>query len=241
MSQAGFFSINRNVARRIIAFGLESNSGGIAPNGDATGDELTPRDSVQIWNNDSGGFETLDIGTNNLLDHFGLTDNTTHSWELGLANICDANGTIEYLVKFGQGGSVVSEWAPGGTYYTKLETRMDGAISELGVSNVVFWLTFGINDRIAGASTGTFKTGYQGIIANIKASYPGAKFILLKNMADNGNDVYNTVIQEIADADADVDTISASASVLGDGNHWTYTGQKENATEFYNKMIANNW
>lgn len=237
-----FFAQNKR--HRLIVFTGESNSGGIAPNADATAGELAARPSVQIWDNDNGGFEDLDIGTNNLLDHAGLTgtNDDTHSWELELANICATNGIRQYLVKTGQGGSTISQWNTGGTYYTKLTSRVNGAWDAIGKIPVVFWYTHGINDRIAGTSSATFKSSVQTHIANLKSSFPGSKFIMMKNMTNNGNDVYNTVIQEIADADADVDTIEVtSAGVQGDGNHYTYSGTKLIANRFWDKMILNGW
>ncbi len=235
---------SQNKRQRLIIFTGESNSGGIAPNSDATAGELAARPSVQIWNNTSGGFQDLDIGTNNLLGHTGLSGlyDDTHTWELELANICATNGIRQYLVKTGQGGSVIANWNTGGTYYTTLVSRVNGARTEIGQLPVVFWYTHGINDRIAGTASGTFKTSVQTHISNLKSSFPGAKFIMMKNMTNNGNDTYNTVIQEIADADDDVETIEVtSAGVQGDGNHYTYSGTKLIANRFWDKMIEKGW
>lgn len=239
-------SVGSTPATRLIVFTGESNSGGIAPNASATGTELSSRSVVQIWNNTTGGFENLDIGTNNLLGHTGLTGSydNTHSWELELANLAAA-GTIPnptYLVKTGQGGSVLTDWGTGGSYYTTLKSRVDAAKAVLGSVNIIFFYTHGINDRIAGTATGTFKTRVQTHIANLKADYPGAKFVMVKNMTDNGNDLYNTVIQEIDDADADFSSVSSSgAGVQGDGNHWTYSGQKQICDSFVTQMLSNGW
>jgi hypothetical protein len=234
-----------NRTSRLIVFTGESNSGGIALNSDATAAELAVRPMLQIWDNAGTGFDSLDVGSNNLIGHDGLSETayqtTSHSWELQLANIVSDAGYVQYLVKTGQGGSVLADWGTGGSYYTTLVSRVDAAIAETNINKVVFWYTHGINNRIAGTTTGAFKTAVQTHIANLKADYPGAKFIMLKNMTDNGNDVYNTVIQEIDDADADVVSIACSTSVQGDGNHWTYAGQKANANTFYNTMLNNGW
>lgn len=229
---------------RLIVFTGESNSGGVAVNADATGPELSARASLKIWNNTSDVFQDLDIGTNNLISHAGLADNATHGWELELANLAAAE-TIPnptYLVKAGQGGSVLTDWGTGGAYYTTLKSRIDSALAAQSFIGIVFFYTHGINDRIAGTATGTFKTRIQTHIANIKADYPGAKFVMCKNMTNNGNDIYNTVLQEIDDADADFVTVSVTgAGVQGDGNHWTYGGMKQICDSMVTSMLVNGW
>ncbi|MBL8182439.1 MAG: InlB B-repeat-containing protein, partial [Blastocatellia bacterium] len=83
----------------------ESNSGGYAVNADATPTELSARPGVQILNNNTLLFEDLDIGTNNLIGHAGLSENATHGFELGLANSVAASewpNSPVYLVKAGQ-------------------------------------------------------------------------------------------------------------------------------------------
>jgi hypothetical protein len=234
----------QNKPNRLIVFTGESNSGGRGANSDATGGELAARNNVKIWNNDTSVFENLDIGTNNLLGHAGLESFSTseHSWELELANILSTAGGIQYVVKTGQGGSVLTDWNVGGSYWNTMIGRVDAAIAWTGINNIVFWYTHGINDRIAGTTTGTFKTRLQTHISNLKTKYPGCKIVMIKNMTDNGNDVYNTVIQEVDDADSDMVSVSvAGAGVQGDGNHYNYAGQKVNANSLYNAMISNGW
>ena len=238
------FHIQNGQGLRLIVFTGESNSGGYALNSDATGGELGVRNSIQLWDNvGMTSFTPLNIGVNNLLGHTGFTlleTTTRHGWELGLANIYDKLG-MAYVVKTGQGGSVLTDWGTAGAYYTTMKARINGAKSVQNFKSIVFFYTHGVNDRIAGTSTGTFKTRVQTHIANIKADYPGAKFVMLKNMTNNGNDVYNTVIQEIDDADSDLVSVACSTLVQGDGNHYTYAGQKENAQNLYNAMISNGW
>lgn len=60
---------SENNATLVFVFTGESNSGGVAPNSEATAEELASTSSVQILNNTTLKFEDLDIGTNNLLDH----------------------------------------------------------------------------------------------------------------------------------------------------------------------------
>jgi len=239
-----FHSQNKSSVTRLLVFTGESNSGGRGANSDATSGEVAARSSVQIWNNNTSVFENLDVGTNNLLGHTGLESfsSSEHSWELELANIMQSNGQVQYLVKTGQGGSVLTEWNVGGSYWNTMVARVDAAIAASGISNIVFWYTHGINDRIAGTTTGTFKARVEAHITNLRTEYPNCKILMTKHMTNNGNDVYNTVLQDIADADALTDIVEVTgAGVQGDGNHYTYSGVKVIANNLFNKMISNGW
>jgi hypothetical protein len=82
----------------LIIFNGESNSGGYADNSEALPSELAPRPSVQILDNIGlASFLDLDIGTNNNVDHLGLS-NTSHGWELGLANSVEAGEWYDQTV-----------------------------------------------------------------------------------------------------------------------------------------------
>ena len=103
--------------RYVIVSTGESNSGGYALNTSASALEVSSRPEVQIWNVNTDVFENLDIGTNNNLDHNGLTS-ATHGWELQLANDV-AEGVWSsiqdplYYVQTGQGGSTITQWEVG--------------------------------------------------------------------------------------------------------------------------------
>jgi len=108
----------------------ESNAGGYALNSEATPEELAPRPAVQILDNDALVFRPLAIGTNNLLGHAGLRPTETHGFELELANRAErwpADRQPVYLVKTGQGGSRIADWAPDGAYFRTFRTRVAAA------------------------------------------------------------------------------------------------------------------
>ena len=68
----------------LVLFIGESNSGGVALNSDLAASELLPRPRVQIWDNiNNDGFDTLQIGVNNLLGHIGLETYATDHHGLG--------------------------------------------------------------------------------------------------------------------------------------------------------------
>lgn len=223
----------------LIIFIGESNSGGAADNADATAGELAPHSRVKILNNTGLVFEDLDVGTNNLIDHFGFVDNSAHSWEIGLANQVEAgdfgSGTV-YLVKAGQGGSQVVQWAAAGTYYTKFAARYAAAVSAieaLGKTPLpIFWMSIGINDSLVGTTDDTFRSQMLDFIARLRITTGVAPVIMTKytpsHSAYEANIDYlvaNTVWTYA------VDTASAN-SHLEDVNHWDYTGQKILAEAF---------
>lgn len=117
-------------------FSGESNSGGRALNSDLNTFEKSAKPYLQILNNQTFLFEDLQIGVNNLIDHYGMPayiTTTEHSWENGLVKkIEDSTITDKWLVKTGQGASTIAQWNDGEiTYWTKFQQRVDAAISIL--------------------------------------------------------------------------------------------------------------
>ncbi len=212
----------------------ESNSGGIGLNSDATVGELASRSAVQIMNLTSGQFlfENLDIGTNNLRDHAGLEGyyDCCHGFELQLANSTEANAFPDnpqvYLVKTGHGGSQVTQWGVGQTYWTKFLQRTAAAKTQLpaGRKWVVF-LSLGINDAIAGNNVNTWKTNMAEWMDRIKADLPGA-IIIMTGFQSMGYGTYNTAITELAASEPNVYAIDSTGAGLRDANHWSYSGLK---------------
>lgn len=102
------------LARRLLVIiNGESNSGGYALNSEALSSELLPRSAVQILDNTGlATWQDLDIGTNNLVGHSGLSNGSTHGFELELANRAETDSFYNepvYLVKTGQGGSTIAQ------------------------------------------------------------------------------------------------------------------------------------
>lgn len=229
----------------VIIFIGESNSGGVAHNTSATSDELLPHSEVQILNPLTLSFEDLDIGTNNLLDHAGLESysSNSHGWELELCNQV-RNGEwpsdVVYLIKAGQGGSVVSEWTVNGTYFSKLVERVDVArqyFADNGIIPVFYvWFSLGINDAIANTDPVVFKNDTLTFLANIRKTIgvfaPFAMTVIMSNYSS-----INGSLVDIALDDKFTTLIPTSDAGLVDPNHWSYSGMKLIATRMKNYCL----
>lgn len=218
----------------LVIFTGESNSGGYAQNASATVDELASRPNVQIFDNTNlDSFDALDIGTNNLLGHSGLSNGNEHGFELGLANSVDAGRwdvTPVYLVKTGQGGSTISQWGQLGTYFQTFITRVTTAIEMLENDGYVVqpyvWYSHGINDAIAGTPVATWKAAAIDWFSRIRDVLGPVPIIMTKLMSPL-YDTYNTAIYEIcADPNNFAYWVETSDAPLRDTNHWNYAGMK---------------
>lgn len=223
----------------VFAFG-ESNSGGEVLNTSATAWELESRPELAFLNVSSNVFQSLDVGTNNNLDHFGL-DSTKHSWELGLANRVRENyvgSKIFRYVQCGQGGSRVAQWNVGGSYWAKFLLRANAA-KAARPCNYVVWFTLGINDTLAAVSAASWKTSVIELLGRIKTVLPGVKIYMTELMDNSAEKIaYNTALSEIAADDADVFLVSQSGLTLKDIHHWDYASQKEWSLRFLRAMRA---
>lgn len=227
--------MRKTMTKIIISIG-ESNSGGQVLNSDATPQEVAPRPEVKIWNVTTGVFEPLDVGTNNNLDHVGLTP-STHGMELQLAN--DVAGGLwsqnpMYYVQTGHGGSKIAEWSVGNAsqYWTKFLTRVN-SVKEWATANSVtpewiVWMTFGINDSIAGTNQTNWKTDTIAWINRIKAECPGVKILMTELTPSHA--AFTALIRQIADSETDVTFVSTTGCALQDINHWSYAGMKTLST-----------
>lgn len=227
----------------LIIFWGESNATGYADNGLASGGELAARD-LQILNNSNYNFESLDVGTNNILYAAGGVDNcpscTTHGMEIGLANAYDDgdfDGHPVYLIKAGQGGSIISDWETTDAYYDSLESRITRGynliLSATGqVPMIAIWGSQGVNNMIAGTSAATWKTAVKQFITDIRATIhtvtgqPSSviPFLFTRFNSMSSNLAYETVIGEIEDEVSDFYAVSTSGAALKDINHWQYAG-----------------
>lgn len=222
----------------VFVFNGESNSGGKAPNSKATPAELAPRSCVQIMNLDSGRFqfEDLRIGVNNLRDHFRLTGQPCHAWELELANAVAAGkfpGHKQvYLIKTGQGRSTVAEWAEGSAYWNKFIQRIDAAPAQLPPNpQWIIWYSLGIND--GSTPKPTWKPAVIEHLQRMKKKLPGA-IVLMTQFQSMGYTELSQAIAEIAATEPDVYAIDSTGDTLADKNHWDYEGYKT----LTRKMVA---
>lgn len=230
-------------ANPLFIFSGESNSGGRALNSSATVGELAARSSVRILNNTSLLFEDLNIGTNNLIDHAGLESQSTteHSWELGLANLIEANVfsvSQVHLVKAGQGGSTISQWGDPSTYWTKFKDRVDAALEIDATLFPILFYTHGINDALAGTSTATWKSATIAHFAKIRARYGSTLPIIWPKLMTEFS-AYNTAIDEVAAVTDYCWTVETTDLPLLDAYHWNYDGMKTMAKRMIAKLLDN--
>ena len=219
----------------LFVFTGESNSGGQAQNSQATPAEVAPRACVQIFDNIGlSSFLTLDIGTNNNLDHWGLEPTSMHGWELQLANSVEAgewwDGTV-HLVKTGQGGTKLYEWHAASTYYTKFVQRVANAQAILRsqgkVPLIFLWVSWGINDAISGTPVNTFMTQLDEMFVRMRGELGFVPIVMAKNMASSPGAVYNDALDAYAASDNMFFTVDPTGCATDDVNHWSYAGMKE--------------
>ena len=232
----------------LVLFIGESNSGGVGLNSDLAASELLPRPRVQIWDNiNNDGFDTLQIGVNNLLGHSGLEAYATdhHGWEAGLALSVEADdwrGQDMHLVKAGQGASTINQWTTGGDYWNKFVQRIDGAkaaITATGKTPQVYvWASLGVNDHIAGTPVETFRVGLLDWILRIR-QHLGRQAPFMFTEFPASRQTYNDVLYVI-DANDGMFFLhpTGDCPLQPDGNHWTAAGMKKIATRFENGSLV---
>jgi hypothetical protein len=235
----------------LVIISGESNAGGEAENSDATSPELAPRTNVKIINSYTLLFETLDIGTNNILDHQDIDDAPTsqwHGWELQIANRKDAGtafgiGTL-HMVKTGQGSSTIAQWNDGGTYYTKFKDRVDAAVDILEGQGKTLQLYLiwsqGLNDMVAGTSVATWKAATIAHFEKIRLRYGSVRIIMTQFNDITGTSAFNTAIAEICAELDDCHYVSTAGAPVkhpvDNPYHWNYSGMKQIADDIVDKI-----
>ncbi len=222
----------------------ESNSGGSGRNADASPKEKEPRPSVQIMNLTSGkfGFETMQLGVNNLRDHFRMNEThytTWHGFENELANVVDANGFPDhkqvYLIKTGHGGSLIAEWtedSPAGFWKKFLERTEVGKRQLPDHPRWVVWFSLGINDAIAKTPIDQWEIETRAHLKKIKKQLPDAVIIMTQFQSmgqGEAKGIYpetDAAIARIAADEEDVYAVDSTGAALVDKNHWSYEGLK---------------
>lgn len=230
----------------LFVFVGESNSGGRADNADLTTGEKASRSGVQIWNPNTSTFQNLDIETNNLIGHSGLSDNAYHGWENGLAHKVE-DATLPnpvYLVKCGQGGSQISEWDTTDSYYTTMVSRIDAAqsaITGMGKTyRMIVWYSLGLNDLLLGNNEVTWKSNVQTFFSNFRAEYGSdIRIIMTEFMSGpNNQSSFNDSIVSIASADVYTKSIPTDGLyALEDDNHWSAAGMKDMAATLVSETL----
>lgn len=223
---------------------MESNSGGEgAFVSSLTALEKAERPLVQHWHNTANEFQNLHMGANNLIDHFGLADNTRYCVEATIADRMEAGTFVTscYTLKRGQGGSTIAQWAPAGTYYNKFVNSMNAAISAIhdveGVFPTIhcFW-THGINDMIIGTDPTVYKTAVLAFMDDMRIRYGNIKFHMTKLMPLY--DAWNTPIVEIASSRTGIYLLDGTSEPLYNSEHWNETGIYNLGTKYVDSVLA---
>lgn len=227
----------------IIVISGDSHAGGRGENNMLTNYELSPRRSLMIFNNNSLKFERLDVGTNNLINHQGLSDNLTHGLENGLANATDSgffNRKPIYFLKAGSGSARINWYNNekflymGVNAWVQLKNRLDSAIKLLTVNGVkppviLIW-SIGTNDSNADMDSHSWKDSNKVFLNKFRFYFGGVKTpIFLTKMATKVPTEffeYNKRVDEITKElpncypvfTGDATTIST------DHYHWDYRG-----------------
>lgn len=236
---------NLSKRRYLFVIAGESNAGGFNnPNTLLTPDQLLPTPHAQIWHNTSNAFQPMQIGTNNLIGHNGISDNAHHGIERGLAR--DILQVLQwpeaYILKAGQGGSRISQWAVGDAsgYLATLTTRFNAARAAMvargfTVIPVLIWFN-GVNDAIAATNTTTWRTATQAHFTQIRTLMGTNTAIFFpKVMAvDAAHNAINAEIQAIANADPLAWSLETQniPPISNDPSHYTANGYLRIARAF---------
>jgi len=229
----------------LIVINGESNSGGYALNSEAPPAELGVRKSVKILNNTTlATFDDLGIGVNNLVGHERLPNGVTHGFELELANRADVNPLYAkpvYLVKTGQGGSVISQWDPKGNYYTTFLNRINAAKKLLNGEKyrTVILFSLGINDMGAGTDVHVWKAAVKAHFQNMRNELgPDTPIIMTRFMPQYAR--YDGAIEELCKELPNTYSVNTSDAPLRDPYHWNYVGMKQVAGRMLDVMESLN-
>lgn len=211
-----------------LVIGGESNAPGYGQNFFLSSAEKEPR-YTKIWNHSVSTIQQLDIPLNQV-----STFDTTHGFELQVANLIDSNSFGQfnpYITKTGEGSTLVADWQPGEELYIRMLERIDASIQYILTEHgevTTFWLlwTQGINDMFASVPAATWKAATIVIFDALKDRYPTLNIAQTKFNQPSYTG-YNTVIQEIDDELNYVWSIPATdAGLRSDNTHWDWEGLK---------------
>jgi hypothetical protein len=229
-----------NLDTLLIVFTGESNSRGLALNSESDSGDLGTRSEIKIYNPTTGTIQTMVIDpvtfgvSNNRIDNAGDENNSQHGMEIGLANAVRDNSldySEVYLVKAGQGGSRISEWSVGGSYYNTLLSRVDYVIGQLDAAGktyrIVFWYSQGINDITNGLSSASWKTSTEAVFTGFRSEY-GSNLPIIMTKFMTGYTGYNSTIDDIASGDAYTEAVDVTGASVNDPIidpvHWDAAG-----------------
>lgn len=225
----------------------ESNSGGQSLNSDLSVSELSLHSEVQILSYYTNIFEDLDIGANNQQGHYyasgsdlnfadSLRSATQHGWENVLTDDNDFNSyglSKIHIVKAGQGGSRIEMWEAGDTASLIAENKIQLATSLLAAAGKepkwYVWMSFGINDAIAGTNTTNFKDSTVTWIERLRGYMGQTAPVFMTSISDMGSGTYTayeTQINTIASNDDNIWVVPTTGLDKDDSNHWSADGMR---------------
>lgn len=224
------------IANLIILTG-DSNASGRGLNSSATAGELSDMSRIMTQNTGTGWFDTLSTSNNG-------GSGTYHGVELPISEIMYGYYAEPlYLIKSGVGGSVISEWIDGGTYWNTWQSRiLQGVDTLLDIYpslRITYMWVGGSND-----ATVTLAPQYAG---NIETMLTELRAILGSDMvfispkildADIYTDQINAVLDSLQTNDPYVRTCPSSGVSNSDGLHYNYSGLKSVGAMVLNNAFA---
>ncbi|MEO6489098.1 MAG: right-handed parallel beta-helix repeat-containing protein [Ferruginibacter sp.] len=241
------------VVELIIILG-ENNAGGRALNSAALTTELAARPSVQILNNITLTFQSIDIGYNNNLGQNNGATTSEHGLELGLTNQKEAGNLSNdvFVVKCGKNGGKIEEFIAGNSsgYWEESMTRIDAAIAYLdGLGQeyrITVWQSIGLNDWVEYDGNPNYPQQWKNDMNTFRSQFrsrygSNIPFIITKfNQTVSGfPSSWNTAIQQLSDEDIPLGRaidVSGAAFNTGDPSNWSYDGLKTIAARMVTSM-----
>jgi hypothetical protein len=246
-----FHSQNRQTTKTpitnpLFVFTGESNAGGYALNTELTSPQLAIRSAIQIMRNTSEAhdFESLDIGTNNNINHSGL-DATTHGIENGLCTAVENSEfsvSTVHVIQTGQGGSRIIHWLDDSSLYNDkypwvlFKSRIDDALAADSTYSIIIFYSQGINDIADGKSAVSWKTETKAHLAKIRTRYGSTVPIFMTKFYFTGYTGYNTKIDEICAEVPYTYAIETNGFSARDDKHWDSSGYDSVASAFITKI-----
>jgi hypothetical protein len=222
----------------VILLHGDSNANGEPLNSLAQSWEVLSRSELQILNNVTLLFESLNIGENNS----GAVGSSTgaasgkHGLELILAN-CLRLGDLQapmYVVKAAMGGTRISEWSVGNVngYWASFLERIAAVETHFGTTDIrwIVWNSSGINESLDAMDSNVYKAQLISHFAKIRARLGDDTAILHLHLptgyvgyiAD-----YATRINEVAAEYPNTYAIETNnIETAVDNIHWSYQGMK---------------
>ncbi len=202
-----------------------------------------------IYNNRTHTIQNLHIGTNDVLLHTGITDNSCHAFELEIALQTEANQTKfhapVYFVKAGQGGSTIGQWQKGvgPFYYDTLLSRVNNTLAIMGGHPQIFLLwTQGINDGCStvGCFT-TWQTNTSTFFAQLRSdlsTYTVNILVPLFTEPGMGGIGFNAYYSNIAAVTSYMRVCDTYGATLANGFHWDTPGVNAVADILITQMLG---